>query len=308
MPKGIIYILFFAIMFAIGFIAKNPFVLNMLSISALTVIVILGLDLLMGFAGQVSLGHAGFVAMGAYISSLLSMKLNINPWFSILIASLITSAIAGIIAYPTMKLKGHYLAMATLAIGEIVHILIDNFPSLTGGHQGLAGMPMLSIGNFVFDSDKKFYFFIWTTVALLTFIVVNVSNSSFGRYLRTIKEKESAAISFGVNTHLLKIIVFTISATLASLSGGLFAFYLGFISPASFTLLQSTNYVVMVFVGGMGTIIGPMVVSVILTVLPNILISLQEFWPIVNGLLLVAMVMFLPKGIGGAVRWKKHQS
>ncbi|WP_022669998.1 branched-chain amino acid ABC transporter permease [Hippea alviniae] len=306
MPKNIAYISFFVLMFAIGILIKNPFILNMLSIAALSVIVILGLDLLMGFAGQVSLGHAGFVAMGAYISSLLSIKLNINPWLAILIAVLITSLLASIIAYPTMKLKGHYLAMATLAIGEIVYILLNNLTSLTGGHQGLSGMPMLSIGNFVFDSDKKFYFLVWLIVSVITFIIVNITNSSFGRSLRLIKEKEPAAVSFGINAHMLKIVVFTISATLASLAGGLFAFYLGFISPASFSLLKSIDYVVMVFVGGMGTVIGPMIMSVILTVLPNILLSLQEFWPIVNGILLVVMVMFLPEGIGGIIKWKKR--
>ncbi len=294
-----------ALFFLSGFIIKNPFILNMVSIAALAVIVAMGLNLLLGYAGQVSLGHAGFVGLGAYVASILAIKLNINPWLSILIASLLTSIFALIIGYPTLKLKGHYLAMATLAIGEIIYIFANNLVDLTGGHQGLTGMPMLSIGNFVFDNEKKFFFFVWIVVLLLAFLSFRIVNSHFGRALKAIHEKELAALSFGVNVHLYKVVIFSLSAFYAAIAGGLYAFYIGFISPSSFDLLKSINYIVMVFVGGIDSIFGSLIVTVVLASLPNILTFLQDYWPVVNGLLLVVAAMFMPKGLGGFIKWKK---
>ena len=294
-----------ALFFLSGFIIKNPFILNMVSIAALAVIVAMGLNLLLGYAGQVSLGHAGFVGLGAYVASILAIKLNINPWLSILIASLLTSIFALIIGYPTLKLKGHYLAMATLAIGEIIYIFANNLVDLTGGHQGLTGMPMLSIGNFVFDNEKKFFFFVWIVVLLFAFLSFRIVNSHFGRALKAIHEKELAALSFGVNVHLYKVVIFSLSAFYAAIAGGLYAFYIGFISPSSFDLLKSINYIVMVFVGGIDSIFGSLIVTVVLASLPNILTFLQDYWPVVNGLLLVVAAMFMPKGLGGFIKWKK---
>ena len=294
-----------ALFFLSGFIIKNPFILNMISIAALTVIVVMGLNLLLGYAGQVSLGHAGFVGLGAYISSILAIRFNINPWLSILIASLLTSVFALIVGYPTLKLKGHYLAMATLAIGEIIYIFANNLVDLTGGHQGLTGMPMLSIGSFVFDSEKKFFFFVWIVVFLFAFFSFRIVNSHFGRALKAIHEKELAALSFGVNVHLYKVVIFSLSAFYAAFAGGLYAFYLGFISPSSFDLLKSIDYIVMAFVGGIDSIFGSLIITVVLASLPNILTFLQDYWPIVNGLLLVIAAMFMPKGLGGFIKWKR---
>jgi len=289
----------------VGFFVKNPFILNMISLSALTAITVMGLNLLLGFAGQVSLGHAGFVASGAYISAILSVSVGVNPWLSILIASLFTALFAAIIGFPTLKLKGHYLAMATLAIGEIIYMLANNLTKLTGGHQGLTGIPMLSIGNFTFDSEKKFYFFAWGVALIFAFLSYRVINSHYGRALKAIHEKEFAAKSFGVNVHIYKVMIFAISAFYASVAGGLYAFYIGFISPSSFSLLKSIDYVVMTFVGGIDSIFGSIIVTVILVSLPNILTFLQDYWLIVNGGLLVLAAMFMPKGLGGVIKWKR---
>ncbi|AEA33975.1 branched-chain amino acid ABC transporter permease [Hippea maritima] len=298
---------FVAVMLLVGVVAKNPFVLNMLSVAAITSIVVIGLNILSGFAGQISLGHAGFVGLGAYISAILSIKFGLSPWISMFITAFIVGLVSLFVAYPTLKLKGHYLAMATLAIGEIIYMLANNLSSITGGHQGLVGIPMLSIGGFVFDNERKFYFFIWVLVFAFAFIAKNITSSAFGRALKTTNLAEQAALSFGINTHKYKIIAFVISCIYASFAGSLFAFYIGFISPTSFSLLKSINYVVMMFVGGMGSIFGGLVMAVFLEVIPNLITSLQDYWPIFNGLLLVVMVMFMPEGLGGFVRWKKRQ-
>jgi branched-chain amino acid transport system permease protein len=302
--KRFLLILFIAILI-IGVLVKNPFVLNMLSLSALTVIVVIGLNLLLGFAGQISLGHAGFVALGAYISSILSMKFNINPWAAIFIAVFLTSLFGAIIAYPTLKLKSHYLAMATLAIGEIIHSIANNYVELTGGPQGLAGMPILSIFGFSFDSEEKFYFFIWSLTFLLILLSMNFVSSRFGRAYKAIKSKENAATAFGINVHLYKVFIFTVSVFYASLAGALYAFYLGFVSPSSFDLTQSIDYVVMVVIGGMGSFFGVFFTSVILSILPNLLTFLEDYWPIANGLLLIAAMMYMPNGLKGLFKWIK---
>ena len=306
MKENVASYLLIGLFFFSGFLIKNPFILNMISIAALTVIVVMGLNLLLGYAGQVSLGHAGFVALGAYLSSILAIKFNVNPWLSIFVSSILTFFFALIIGYPTLKLKGHYLAMATLAIGEIIYIFANNLVNLTGGHQGLTGMPMLSIGNFVFNNERKFFLFVWVVVFLFAFLSFRIVNSHFGRALKAIHEKELAALSFGVNVHLYKVIIFSLSAFYAALAGGLYAFYLGFISPSSFDLLKSINYVVMAFVGGIDSIFGSLIVTVVLSSLPNILTFLQDYWPIVNGSLLIVAAMFMPKGLGGFIRWKRE--
>ncbi len=305
MSKRLFLLILFVVTMIGGFVVKNPFVLNMLSFAAISVIVVTGLNLLLGFAGQISLGHAGFVALGAYISSLLTVKAGVNPWLSIAIAVFATSLFGAIIGYPTLKLKSHYLAMATLAVGEIIHIAANNWVSLTGGPEGFSGIPMLSVFGFVFDSEKKFYFFIWTLTFLMVLLSINFIDSRFGRAYKTIKSKENAAYAFGINVHLYKVFVFTVSVFYASVAGALYAFYMGFVSPASFGLLQSIDYIVMVVIGGMGNFFGVIFTTVILSVLPNLLTSLEDYWPIVNGLLLIAAMLFMPDGLKRFFSWIK---
>ncbi len=305
MSQKIFLLILFVVIMVFGFFVKNPFILNMMSLAALSVIVVTGLNLLLGFAGQISLGHAGFVAMGAYISAVFSVKFNINPWVAIVLAVFITSLFGAVIGYPTLKLKSHYLAMATLAIGEIIHSVVNNYVDLTGGPQGLTGIPMLSFFGFSFDSEIKFYIFVWTLTFLLILMSINLVNSRFGRAYKAIKSKENAAYAFGINVHFYKVFIFTVSVFYASLAGALYAFYLGFISPSSFGLIQSIDYVVMVVIGGMGSFFGVFFTSVILTILPNILTSLEDYWPIANGLLLILAMMFMPNGLKGLFKWIK---
>ncbi len=305
MKKKTFLLLLFILTMAVGIVIKNPFILNMLSMAALTVIVVTGLNLLLGFAGQISLGHAGFVALGAYISSLLSVKLGINPWAAIFVAVLASSLFGAIIGYPTLKLKSHYLAMATLAIGEIIHIVVNNYVELTGGPQGFSGMPMLSLFGFVLDNETRFYFFIWPVTFLLILLSINLVGSRFGRAYKAIKSKENAAYAFGVNVHMYKVFIFTVSVFYASLAGALYAFYIGFISPSSFGLTQSIDYIVMVVIGGMGNFFGIFFTTIILSVLPNILTSIEDYWPIVNGLLLIFAMMVIPNGMKRLFSWIK---
>ncbi len=305
MSKRLFLGVLFVVTLICGYLINNPFFLNMLSFAAISVIVVTGLNLLLGFAGQISLGHAGFVALGAYISSLLSVKAGVNPWLAIAIAVVATSIFGFIVAYPTLRLKSHYLAMATLAIGEIIHIVANNYVSLTGGPEGFSGIPMLSIFGFTFDSERKFYFFIWVITFLLVLLSMNFMDSRFGRAYRAIKSKENAASAFGVNVHFYKVFVFTVSVFYASIAGALYAFYMGFVSPANFSLKQSIDYIVMVVVGGMGDYFGVMLVAVVLSVLPNVLTSLEDYWPIFNGLLLVVFMLFMPNGLKRLFSWIK---
>ncbi len=302
-----IFLAIIAVIVAVsGIFLNSPFLLSMLALAALTLIVTTGLNLLLGFTGQISLGHAGFVALGAYMSALLAIKFSINPWLSIFIATILSSLIGAIIGYPTLKLKSHYLAMATLAIGEVINILIMGTVSITGGPQGLTAIPMLSIFGFTFDDDRKFYFFAWFTALSLLLVSINLTKSRFGRALQAIKSKEIAAEAFGINVHMYKVIIFTLSVSYASLAGGLFAFYIGFISPFSFGILNSIEYVVMVVIGGMGSFFGVLFSTIILSILPNIFSGLKEFWPIADGFLLVFAMMFLPDGLKKLFSWIKQ--
>ncbi|WP_035587687.1 branched-chain amino acid ABC transporter permease [Hippea jasoniae] len=305
MRQSIALIALFAVLFIAGFFISNPFILNVLGISLLTCIIVVGLNILFGFAGLVSLGHAGFVAIGGYVAAIVSSKFGIHPIFSTIIAALVSAVVAVIVGIPTLKLKGHYLAMATLAIGEAVYIVANNLVDITGGHQGFAAIPLLSIGGFSFDTQKKFYFLILALSVFFVFVAYSFASSRFGRALRVVHHSETAAKSFGINVALYRMIAFIISAVYASVAGSFYAFYLGFISPSLFDLSTSINYLIMVYVGGMGNIFGSIIAALFLTFLPNIFTSLQEWWVVFDGILLIIMVMFLPKGIGGLIRWKK---
>ncbi|MBN2328646.1 MAG: branched-chain amino acid ABC transporter permease [Candidatus Omnitrophica bacterium] len=264
-------------------------------------LITIGLSLLMGYAGQISLGHAAFFGMGAYTSGLLTTLLNWNPWLALLAALLLTSSAALLIGIPTLRLSGHYLAMATLALGEILVIFFKAEVELTGGPSGFGLIPRLSIFGFVLKRDIEFYFFVWSIVALALVMAMNVIHSRVGRALRSIHGGELAANAMGINTSSYKVQVFVLSAALASLSGSLYAHYVTFVSPTACELKLSVFLVVMVAIGGMHHLWGAIVGTILLTVLPEFLHVFQDFDILAYGLILMIIMIFAPNGLVGAL-------
>jgi branched-chain amino acid transport system permease protein len=252
----------------------------------------------MGYTGQISLGHAAFFACGAYGSGILNSRLGWNPWLTMPASLLFAGGVAFLIGKPILKLKGNYLAMATLGFGLIVEHMAVEWGALTGGPSGLSGVERLSVGGLHLYSPGIRYYYLMCAVVLLCIVLAhNLVDSRTGRALRAIHGSEVAASTLGVDASRLKLQVFVLSAVLAALGGALYVHYLGFIAPASCGFKYSILLVTMVVVGGMATIWGSVLGACILTLLPQVLVFLEDYDILVYGLILILIVLFMPEGI-----------
>ena len=263
----------------------------------LNVILAVGLNLFMGYAGQISLGHAAFFGMGAYSSAILTTRFEWNPWLAILFGLAAVFLVANLIARPILKLKGHYLAMATLGVGIIANIIMVQAIGWTGGPDGLGEIPGLSVFGLAIDSDLRWYG-LTALVSLLTVLVsLNIIDSRAGRELRAVHGSEFAAQMMGVDTARTKVNVFVFSAMLASLAGSLFAHQQEFVSPDSFGFFFSIELVTMVVLGGMASTFGAVFGAVVLTLLPEVLVVFEDYEVMIFGAILMGIMIFLPQGL-----------
>jgi len=292
------------------FLISFPFVINripalgnytnIMVFAGIYCIITIGLSLFIGYAGQISLGHAAFFGIGAYTSGILTARFGINPWMCLLIGILIVSVIAFLVGAPSLKLKGHYLAMATLAFGIIVYIIFNQEIEYTGGPDGMTGIPGLSLFGFKLNSVEKYYFFVWGIVFAAFLFTINLIQSRTGRALRAIHASEAAASAMGINVPRFKVIVFIYSAILASIAGSLYAHYMNFINPSSFDLFFAIKLLIMIALGGMHSIWGAIVGAVLITFLNyEWLHFFKEFEVIIYGAILLLVTIFLPDGLVG---------
>jgi len=283
--------------------------------------VTVGLCLLMGYTGQVSLGQAAFFGTGAYISAILSTRYDLDPWLAMLMAAVATGVFAYIIGYPIFRLRGNYLAMATLGLGIIVWILFKELSQYTGGPDGLGGIPNFSIGGFAFDSKLKRYFLIWSFAVCALLIAQNVVRSRTGRALKAIHGSEAAAMSVGINIAQLKVKIFVLGAVYASLAGSLYAHHLHHISPNSFDFMASVMVITMAAAGGLASIWGAVFGAATITYISqDALVELGKSQPklaeldvVLYGLILMLVMIFLPKGLFVSLRdafdsWRQRRA
>ncbi len=296
--KNRIYLgIFSGAVLALSAVLQNNYHLMVLNIAAMNVLVALGLNLLIGYAGQISLGHAAFFGIGAYISAVLTTTYGFPVWPTILLAMVVTGLAAFVLGIPTLKLEGHYLVMATLGFNVIVYIVMIQLEPVTGGPSGFAGIPRLQAGGFVFDSDRKMYFLLWFVVIAALLLSLNLIHSRTGRAMAALSQNEIAARCAGVDTESFKVKIFVLSAVLASLAGSLYAHYITFISPGTFSFFYSLQVVTMVLVGGMGSLWGSVFGALLLTILPETLHSVKEYNILVYGLILTGVLVFFPHGL-----------
>jgi branched-chain amino acid transport system permease protein len=263
-------------------------------------LITIGLSLLLGYAGQISLGHAAFYGIGAYISAILTAQFNLNPWICMIIAMAAAAVVALAVGAPSLKLRGHYLAMATLAFGIIVYIIFNEEAEWTGGPDGMIGIPGLSVFGYELDSVEKYYYLVWSLVFCAFIFTANVIQSPTGRALRAIHASEAAASAVGVNVSRYKIIVFVYSAVLASVAGSLYAHYLNFVNPSSFDLFFAIKLLIMIALGGMHDIWGAILGAFLITFLSyEWLHFFEEYEVIVYGFILLIVTIFLPGGLVG---------
>jgi branched-chain amino acid transport system permease protein len=263
-------------------------------------LITIGLSLLMGYAGQISIGHAAFFGIGAYVSAILTARYGLNPWLCMFIGMIITAVVAILVGAPSLKLKGHYLAMATLAFGIIIYIIFNEEIEWTGGPDGMSGIPGLSLFGFEFDSVVSYFYLVWSFVFAAFIFTINIIQSATGRALRAIHTSEPAASAMGVDISRFKIIVFVYSAILASLAGSLYAHYLNFINPSTFDLFFSIKLLIMIALGGMHNIWGAIIGAGLITFMSyEWLHYFEELEVIVYGAILLIITIFFPNGLVG---------
>jgi len=292
-----IFLIFTAAALSAPFLLKGSYLLNVLVFVGINTMLAVALNLLLGYAGQISLGHAAFFGMGAYISGIITARFPVDPFLVMILAALCSGALAFVIGFPILKLKGHYLAMATLGFGIIMYIIFNETIELTGGPSGLSGIPNLHIGSLIFDNDLNNYYLVWTFTLAVMLLSINLSQSRIGRALRAIHDSEVAARVMGVNARILKVQIFTVSAVISAVAGSLYAHIMTFIAPASFGFNFSVELLTMVVVGGLGSIYGSFLGAAILTMLPELLRVFQNFDIVIYGLMLILMTMFMPGGL-----------
>ncbi|UCB44705.1 MAG: branched-chain amino acid ABC transporter permease [Spirochaetota bacterium] len=289
----------FAIAVLLMTIIRNPYHVGILIFLGMNLIITMGLSLLMGYAGQISLGQAAFFGLGAYTTGILTTKLGLPIITAFPLSILLTVSIAFLVGIPTLRLRGHYLAMATLGLGEIVHIVFNELLSLTGGPSGFGNIPLIKIFGIELDNDYKYFVFVWAIVAFILFLSLNIINSRMGRALKSIHREENTASTLGVNTSRLKLTIFVISAGFASMAGFLYAHYVTFLSPGTFSLRFSILLVTMVAVGGMENIWGAITGTVVLTLLPEYLRFFKDFDILIYGIILMSIMILRPEGLYG---------
>lgn len=292
--------LLLAILFSLGVSllqsSINPYYFQVIIYIGINIILASSLNLINGFAGQFSLGHAGFMSIGAYTASLTTMHLHAsagNPQgFIIFLIALIlggmVAALAGLlVGIPTLRLRGDYLAITTLGFGEIIRVVIQNLEFL-GGARGLVGIPKISD-----------FFWVYSFVAITIYIITHLIRSSYGKGFLAVRDDEVAAQAMGINTTKYKVIAFVTGAFFAGIAGGLYAHFVSYINPQQFSFIRSIEIVVMVIVGGMGNIIGVVLAAVVLTILPEALRGVAEYRMVIYSLMLVVIMITRPQGIFG---------
>ena len=293
--------LFCVLLLAAPYALPNEYYLSICILACLNAVIAVGLNLLMGYAGQVSLGHAAFYGLGAYATAICTTRLGLPIPAGMLAGVALATLVAWIVAAPTLKLKGHYLAMATLGFGIILSIVFNEAVDLTGGPSGYVGIPRLALFGYAFDSDLSYYNLMAVALSLVVLGSLNLMKSRTGRALRALHVSEKAAGSLGVDIAAHKRFVFVLSAALAGLAGVLYAHYLGFIAPASFGFTFSVQLVVMVVLGGMASVWGSVAGAFFLTALPEALREFEDIDILIYGAILVATIMFVPDGLAGGL-------
>lgn len=276
---------------------NNPYTLGLTNLIAIYAIVVLGLNLFIGYAGQISLGHAAFFGLGAYGSAIACVTFGLNAWLAMLLVAVVVALMALLVGIPVLRLSGHYLAMATLGLNFVFHSILLQWDEVTGGPSGFYGIPSLALGSLRFDDEFRLHYLLWGLALLSLLMCLNLVRSGVGRGLSALAGDEIATAALGVDTRRAKVKVFVLSAIFASVAGSLFAHTYGFISPDSFGIFVSSDLVIMVVVGGMGSVWGSLFGAALMTLLPEWMDLFETYKDFVHGGILVLVLMFLPQGL-----------
>jgi branched-chain amino acid transport system permease protein len=307
-----------AVLYGLNFVFEgrliSPYISRILMLSGIAITLAVSLNLINGFTGQFSIGHAGFMAVGAYSSAYFSVNYGARlavalgdgtlGWVvALILATLVGAVCAGVagllVGVPSLRLKGDYLAIVTLGFGQIIVVFLNNIEAI-GGARGYSGIPIV-----------KSFFWIFLIAILTIVIVYNIVNSAYGRALISIREDELAAEAMGVNTTRYKVSAFVISSALAGAGGVLLAHFDGYLNPKSFEFIKSFEILIMIILGGLGSIVGSVLGAILLTILPEALRGFAQYRMVIYSLLLIILMITRPQGLLGTTdlfkKWRRRR-
>jgi branched-chain amino acid transport system permease protein len=297
--KDLILVGLAALAIALIPLQAGEFYLYLIRLISIYSIAALGLNLFMGYCGQINLGTAGFFCLGAYMPTVLQIKLGWHFLLAFPVTLLFTGMVAWAASFPLLRLRGHAMAIGTLSFAMAVYLIAERFPSLTGGSDGTEVPSMVLFGETM--GNIFYYYFIWACLMLTYTGCYFLVDSRIGRGLKAVRDDEVAAAALGVDVQHFKTLAWLANGVLAGLAGALFAQQSGFLSPSTFSLWTNVIFLVMICVGGLGNNLGSVVGAAIMTCLPYFLVTIQEYMVLVQGLILFSVLRFLPEGVAGTM-------
>jgi len=300
-PVAVVFLL---MIFAFPFVFNNQYFVTVATLGGVYSVLAMSLNLICGYMGITSLGHAAFYGIGAYTAALLSTRLGCNFIITFIVAAIFSLLAGLLIGIPTLRLRGRYLSIVTLAFCEIIRTIENNWRSLTRGAVGITGIPEPEIFGFSFDSPRKLYYLVIALCILTFFVISRLMDSRLGRGITAVKDNEIAAEAMGVRSFRYKLMAFGISSMFAGMAGAFYAHYMSFISPLNFSFDQSTLVLSRFILGGLGNLTGSVIGAVVLTVLPEVLRPLMIWRQVIYGALLVVVIFYKPTGLLGDINLK----
>jgi branched-chain amino acid transport system permease protein len=279
----------------------SDYVRQLINLGLISLIVVMGLNFITGFCGQINFGQAAFWGIGAYVTALLTLK-GVSFWLALPLAALATGLASLLLGIPTLRLRSYYLAMATIGFGEIVALVLTHWEPVTGGSSGLRGIPGISLFGHKLQGHVQHYYFLLAWCALALAVAFRVRGSKLGRAMIALRDSEIAAEVAGIDTVRVKLLAFVLSALYAAVAGALYVAYVHYVSPDLFSNAQAVLFFSMLVVGGTGSALGAIVGTIVLTVLPEALRFLKEWYMVLYGVIVILMIVFLPEGLVSLVR------
>lgn len=290
------------ISFVLFIISQKKYYALIFSLCGVYSIAITGLDILFGYSGQISFGHAAFFAVGAYTSAIISTRYSISPIITMIFGVLLSVLIGLLIAIPASKLVKHFLSLITIAFGQIVYLILNTSREITGGGTGITRIPDIDLLIFKIDENIEYAIFVWLIVLLVFLLKKRIVESKIGLAFLAIKENTIAASGLGINVRKYKIMAFAISAGIAGLAGALYSHLMGFISPDTFNSAQSTLFLTMLLFGGTCSYLGPIVGSIVLIFIREFLQEFSRFQTLIYGVFLLIVLFYFPNGIVSLIK------
>jgi branched-chain amino acid transport system permease protein len=304
------WLLLFVLGLVFPLLAKNDYHLTVMSTAYIFALATVGLNLITGYTGQFNLAHSGFMAVGAYTVGILTVDYHVPFWIAFALSGVVATALGFFVGLVSLRLKGHYFSIFTLCVGYIMFLVIEKWESLTHGTVGIIGIPApAAIGPIAFDSPRPLYYLVFFFLALGVFLMHRIVNSLLGRTFVAIRNGEALAEALGIPLMRNKLLAFMLSVFYAGLAGGLYAGFVRFLGPGLASVDHSFDMTMYMLVGGLGTLLGPLLGALAVPWLTQYLQFLQEYRFIVFGPILIALVIFVPHGVVGSwLAWRARRA